>query len=224
MESTPVTSGPVAGQPAGLADPKRPEPHLFRFKLRQLLGLATIVTLLAGAMAATTGAWPLVIGSTAALIAAHVFGTVVGARLRDTSQAVEHWRESQGGAAPEGPRRAFLSGVSRVEAPPQPTTLAQRHEAPYRDRQALAVGAATGFVLGALGIFLAWGARLGLPAVLIGAVSTAVLGAWIAWIGTSFAAISRTAWRHANADHARDVERKRAAARQRQSTSSTPPA
>ncbi|MBX3433958.1 MAG: hypothetical protein KF847_11610 [Pirellulales bacterium] len=224
MESAPVTSGRIAGQADGLVGSKRPEPHLFRFGLRQLLGLATIVTLLAGAMAATPGAWPLVIGSTAALIAAHVFGTVVGARLRDTSQAVEHWRESQGGAAPEGPRRAFSSGVSRVAAPPLPTTLAQRHEAPHRDRRALTVGAAIGFVLGTLGIFLAWGARLGLPAVLIGAVSTAVLGAWIAWIGTSFAAISRTAWQDANADHARDVERKRAAARQRQAASSTPSA
>jgi len=52
----------------------------------------TLLCLLCALLVLTEGPWPLAIGATSALIAAHIFGTLVGTRLRDMSQEVVQWR------------------------------------------------------------------------------------------------------------------------------------
>ena len=190
-----------------------PAPPLLRFGLRQMFVMVSLVTVLTAAMAATDGAWPLVIGSTAALIAAHVFGTVVGTRLRETSSDVQRWNASQGR---DGARPAPSS--SDAVPVPAPSSLAERHAAPRRDRRALTIGASAGFFVGLLVLVVVGGDRLGIVAVVVGSASTAVLGAWLAWVATSFTMIARHAWRHANADHARELQRKRDAVARRQAS------
>ena len=79
---------------AGSAGRPRPAPQLFRFGLRQLFAAVTLSTLLAALMATLPGAWPWVIGGVVAMVGAHVFGTLIGTRLRDTSRDVQLWRSS----------------------------------------------------------------------------------------------------------------------------------
>ncbi|MCA9236935.1 MAG: hypothetical protein KDA44_15770 [Planctomycetales bacterium] len=207
---------------AGSAGRPRPAPQLFRFGLRQLFAAVTLSTLLAALMATLPGAWPWVIGGVVAMVGAHVFGTLIGTRLRDTSRDVQLWRSSLGLQESDQPR--ISSSRPRPESLPQTTPLADRHQAPQRDRWALIAGVATGIVLGGAGIWLGWGDRLSLPAVLVGAVSCGVLGAWLALVATSFTAIAKHAVRHAHADHLRDEDRRRAAyQRKQQSGLADPP-
>src|SRR5688572_12602572 len=85
---------------AGLAVAER-EPNLMRFGLRHLLLFVSGATVLAAALTRMEGFWPLVIGCVALLIAAHVFGAFLGARLRDTSADVRRWKARPGSRDPD---------------------------------------------------------------------------------------------------------------------------
>ncbi len=68
------------------------ELQLLRFGLRQMFFSVTLLCVLMALLVLTKGPWPIAIGAVTALIAAHVFATFVGTRLRDTTQEVEQWR------------------------------------------------------------------------------------------------------------------------------------
>ncbi|MAT69635.1 MAG: hypothetical protein CMJ58_08930 [Planctomycetaceae bacterium] len=214
-------SAPIANSPPppGRSGPP-PTPHLFRFGLRQMLLLVSLATILAGLMAKLGGVWPWVIGGSVAMVAAHVFGTLIGTRLRDTSREVQDWR------AAVDPKAVDEPAISRDKAPrdarARTTSLADRHAAPQRDRWAIGGGAAVGTLLGVVAISLGWGDRVSLLAILVGAISCAVLGGWLALVATSFAAIARHALRHASEDHQQDQDRRRAAFERRHGTSPRP--
>lgn len=201
--------GPATPPETGSPEPCPHAPQLLRFGLRQLLIVVTLSTVLAAVMAKLGGIWPWVIGGCAAMIAAHVLGTLLGTRLRDTSHDVQKWRAAADPGEPDLPRistnRHAAGGLART------TSLAERHTAPLRDRAALAAGVAAGFLLGAVAIWFAWGDRVSWIAVLVGAASSGVLGGWIALVATSFTAIARQAIRHAHEDLAIEQDRRRAA-------------
>jgi hypothetical protein len=66
-----------------------PLPQLFRFTLRQLFLLVTLVSLVCGALALVGGTWSVVIGIGALLVGAHVLGNYIGTRLRDETPESE---------------------------------------------------------------------------------------------------------------------------------------
>ena len=54
------------------------EPQLFRFGLRRLFLLVTLLGILLTLLVSTSGPWPLVISMVSLLVAAHVLGALLG--------------------------------------------------------------------------------------------------------------------------------------------------
>jgi hypothetical protein len=75
------------------------EPQLFRFRLGSLLAVVALLSLLCAVWVLADRSVALAMSGGVALVAAHVLGTLLGTRLRDTSQQVEAWRATQ--RAPE---------------------------------------------------------------------------------------------------------------------------
>ena len=187
----------------GMPSPTPPDlpsqPQLLRFGLRQLFIVVTLLTLLCGAMTLTRGPWPIVIGSAALLVAGHVLANLIGTRLRDTSKEVRDWRASDPTAAPDSPQaHTGPIDVKQLHLPPS-TPLANHKGVNGRwVTLFMAAGGGLGTILGACAIYAAIGSRIGWPGLLVAAISSGVLGTWVAFLASSFGIIARNAWRHAD--------------------------
>jgi hypothetical protein len=189
---------PVVGSlQASPATGRDREPHLFRFGLRQLFLLISAAAVLCTLLAITSGPWPWVIAFFTALVIAHVAGNSIGTRLRDTSEDVKRWNSAHGTAAPDAPA-ATPEPVAweKLGLPPQ-TTLAWHNPAPRRLGWVIAVAAAASAMGGSAALALWARDHAGWPAIAVGAVSSGVIGAWVALLASSFWTIARHAWRHA---------------------------
>jgi hypothetical protein len=177
-----------------------PEPVLLQFGLRQLLSFTAGMSVFFAVVAASGTGWRIVLLSIAALVAAHVAGTCLGTRLRDTSSDVQRWKALRSPGAHDDPvatpppiRLADL-GI------PTGTALALHESAPRRSHWALAAGALTGSCLGAGGISVALGNQVSWAGYAVGAISCGVIGAWAALLAASFVSIGRRAWKQASTD------------------------
>jgi hypothetical protein len=169
-----------------------------RFGLRQLFVFVSLATLLIAAMATLGGVWPWVIGSLAALVAAHVFGTFLGTRLRDTSAEVTQWKARPGSPDRDEPV-ALPQPVSVADLNLPATTSLASYEKIGRWRNWLvAAGTVLGFATGGVGIHRALGEDVTWPGLALGAVSCGVIGAWAALLGVNFYTIARHVIREAN--------------------------
>lgn len=204
MASTPTTGGynsQELSQVKPVNDPSRTErgeAPLFHFGLRQLFWFtALICTLLAGVVS-TEGAASLGLLMAAMVVAAHVFSTGLGSRLRsdtDRSVAAEFTRVPWDS-------RGF--GKHRRNYPFQ-----RVHRSPWHDRGSTALpwlpglvlaGVLLGGITGAAILTLAVGHRISAAGVVVGSVSTAVLGGWFTFLGGSFYGIFRHGLRDALAE------------------------
>ncbi len=178
--------------------PPSREPHLFRFGLRHLFVIVTLLSVLCAALVLTKGAVPLVIGVSALLIAAHVFGTLVGNRLRDTSADVRQWRASNPKLDDDHPRaESEMTEAARATLPP-PTPLADHGRVSNWLLWFVIGGAAVGMIVGGSVLWITIGGRIGWAGWIVGSLSCAVLGTWTAFLASSFSSIARHAWRHAH--------------------------
>jgi hypothetical protein len=183
------------------------EPNLARFGLRQLFFFFSLATIFAAVLARLGGVWPVLIGCVAALVAAHLLGTFLGTRLRDTSHEVTKWKARPGSpdrdepvATPQPVQVAALN----LSAPP----LASHEIIGRRHRWWVAGGAIAGAVLGAAGIFSAAGDGVTAAGIALGSVSCGIIGAWAALLGANFYMIARHTLRQASNDLARDHSRR----------------
>jgi hypothetical protein len=169
-----------------------------RFGLRQLFLFVSLATALIALMATLDGVWPWLIGSITALVAAHVLGTFLGTRLRDTSAEVQRWK-----------RRPGSPDTDEPVALPQPVSVADlnlsaniplaSYEKIGRWRNWLvAAGTIAGLILGGVGIHRAVGDEVTMPGLALGAVSCGVIGAWAALLGVNFYTIARHVLREAS--------------------------
>jgi hypothetical protein len=174
------------------------EPNLARFGLRQLFFFFSIATVLSAALAQVGGVWPIVIGCAAALVAAHVFGTFLGTRLRDTSAEVQQWKRRAG--SPDRDEPVALPQPVRFDELrlPAATPLASYEQIHRWCPVCIVAGSLLGLVLGAIGIYSAGGDKVTWFGLAMGAVSCGVIGAWAALLGTNFWTISRHAFRQAS--------------------------
>jgi hypothetical protein len=203
--ATASESAAAEAQPGSLVAER--EPNLMRFGLRQLFVFVSAATLLAAALTRMDGFWPLVIGCVALLAAAHVFGTFLGTRLRDTSADVQRWKARPGTSDPDYP-----------VAPTQPVQVADLHLpspslASYEKLGSwrhwlIAAGTVAGAVLGLFALNAAAGDDVTWPGLGLGAVSCGVIGAWVSLLGTNFYAIARHTLRQATHELARDQSRR----------------
>lgn len=192
----------VAAPPAGAES----EPNFLRFGLRHLFAFVTAAAAFCALMASLSGVWAIVVGSAAALVAAHVFGTLLGTRLRDTSADVRQWKARAGSPDPDHP-----------VAPPQPVSLAEldlptrtllaRHD-PLGKRRiwCMAAGTVVGLVGGGAAMAAAVGGDATWAGLAMGAVSCGVIGAWAALLGVNFTLFARQTLRQAT-ESAPDVRR-----------------
>lgn len=166
---------------------------LLRFGLRQMLTMTALLSILCAVLVKTDGYWPGVIVMGALLVFAHVFGTVVGNRLRETSPKT---------TADDKQRPSFLDAQGEVVSTGVETTpLAFRDHVVRWKTIVTCAGGLMGLALGAWGLWVALGSEVTWPGLALGAVSCGVIGAWVAFMAYSFGSITRHAWRHANEGH-----------------------
>jgi hypothetical protein len=183
--------------PAGQSPTER-EPNILRFGLRQWFYFISSAVLFCALMVRLEGAWRLVLASIVALIVAHVCGTVLGTRLRDTSAEVVRWKarpKSKDADAPVATSQPVILNDLQL---PESTTLAVQEGRPRRSNWALAIGGLLGSFLGAAAINAFAGPEVTWPGLALGSTSCGVIGAWIALLASNFWAIAREAWRHAS--------------------------
>jgi hypothetical protein len=173
------------------------EPNLARFGLRQLFFFFSLATVLCAVLARVGGVCPLLAGCVAALIAAHVFGTFLGTRLRDTSHEVQLWKARPGSPDPDDPV-ALPQPIGQADLPAPPNLPLAGFERIHRwSSWCVMAGAAAGSVLGALAIAALGGDGVTWPGIALGSASCAVIGAWAALLWTTFWTISRHVLRQA---------------------------
>jgi hypothetical protein len=194
MSRVPESAAAWEAPPSGVS---AREPNLMRFGLRHLFVFFSLAAVVFALMATMGGAWPIVVGSVVALIAAHVFGTAVGTRLRDTSREVQQWKARPGSPDPDEP--VALPQPVRVNELrlPATTPLASFERIGRWRRCCIAVGAAAGAFLGLGGILIADGDKVTWPGLALGAVSCGVIGGWMALLGANFYTIARHTLRQA---------------------------
>ncbi|QDS99703.1 hypothetical protein [Adhaeretor mobilis] len=168
---------------------------LLRFGLRQLLTMVALLSALCALLVKAPGYWPGVIAMGALLVGAHIFGNVVGTRLRNTSPKRETHDPTQAISASQ-PKARWQ------ESMPETTPLALHAAVVRWGRVVSGVGVLAGVLLGGWALSMALGSEVTWPGLGLGAVSCGVLGGWIAFMAYSFGSISRHAWMHAKqTDH-----------------------
>jgi hypothetical protein len=189
----------AAESPAAPPSAER-EPNLLRFGLRQWFYFFSGIVILCALFASVEGEGAILLASIVALIVAHVFGTFLGTRLRDTSGEVVRWKARLGSVDADTPvalpQPVTLANLRLPEA----TSLAGRSINSRRNYWSLTLGAVGGFAFGAWGIHELAGPTVTWPGLALGAVSCGVMGAWIALLVSNFWAIARQALRHASRD------------------------
>lgn len=156
-----------------------------------------LLSVLCTLLVRTEGPIPLIIIVATLLIAAHVFGTLVGNRLRDTSADVRRWREAHPKLDNDAPRaEAELSDASKAVLPPT-TPLANHGRVSNWLVWFIVGGALLSMILGGTLLWLTIGERIGWAGWIVGTISCGVLGTWTAFLASSFSTIARHAWRHA---------------------------
>jgi hypothetical protein len=150
------------------------EPHLLKFRLRQLFLVVTLVSLICASAAITSGPWPWVIALSAIMVAAHVLGNLIGTR----------------------PLTTPLDDVAKI--PVAKPNLADFGRLVRGFRWFVISGALAGFVLTGTLLNLTIGYRIGWAGWAVGTISGSVMGTWVAFLAVSFTTIARDAWRQAH--------------------------
>jgi hypothetical protein len=181
----------------GTAVARLPRSTTLRYSLRHLFWLVTAVSILFAAVAC----FPISLTSIAVLLAVtvvalHLLSTAVGSHLR-----AEADRESaaNGQEFPEG-AMVSQSIAAQLSESGSHSVFRQRHRPVRRLLLLVAIGAVVGGVIGGAVLEFAVGSHATPMGIAVGAVSTAVVGGWCAFLGGCFWAILREGWRDAVAE------------------------
>jgi hypothetical protein len=191
-------SEPRAGRPSvGQPHPVR-QPRLLAFNLRFLLYFFALAAATLALLANVSNDWRLLMGTALALIGAHVLGTKLGTRLRDSSNEIQHWKTAGPHGLADDPRA--LPQPVRIEELdlPATTVLSLSHPGHARGRLPTIVGATLGMTAGLIAIVCLAGPRVSWAGRALGSVSCGVLGGWVALVAVNFYSIARHAIRQAS--------------------------
>jgi hypothetical protein len=162
-----------------------------RFGLRQFFWWITAACVLLGVLVAIPWGMSLISLLLAiCVVTLHVLSTAIGTRLRDHADERRAWESGQ-------IQPAATQASPRVVAPSRRSPLHGREQPLRRMRICLTTGAITGGTLGMVALSILLGERTTVAGILVGAASTAVLGAWIAFLAASAWTIFRQGWRDA---------------------------
>ena len=162
--------------------------------MKQLLLFFALMSVLMTLLASTNGPWPWLIGMAALLVAAHVVGTLIGTRLRDSSQEVIRWRVEDPAIDSDEPVATVLPVRLAELGLPQCTTLADLGKKMRWRSSLVALGALLGGTAGGFAFVAIRNQPPSLPALAVGVLSCSVIGAWAVFLASSFIVIVRHAW------------------------------
>jgi hypothetical protein len=188
-----------------VAESSEPQLPVLRFSLKHLFCWVTGVSVLMAALAAApAGMSPLALLLAVLAVALHVIGTAIGTRLRAHANDRRAWEARQlcpdnlGDGPPPTPSTCFT-------AESRPRSPLSGHSQPLRRLPlCLVAGAILGGCLGVAILTVTIGNRTTAAGVAVGAVSIAVMGAWLAFVAASSWAIFRQGWRDAVAESRKD--------------------
>ena len=127
------------------------------------------------------------------VVVLHVLSTAIGTRLRGACQR----SAGLGGESGSIERPPACHRLRCPVEPPRRSPL-HGHDQPLRRmRMCLTAGAILGGLLGVVALSVTIGDRTTAAGILVGAASTAVVGAWIAFVAASAWSIFRQGWRDA---------------------------
>lgn len=195
MATTPETTDSAASRSS---DFEVCEPNLLRYDLRQWFLFVSGIVILTAVMAQLDRLAALAVAGLVALIAAHVFGAVVGTRLRDTSGEVTRWRGRVGSPDRDDPIALPQPVAVNMLHLPETTPLATSGPGAWWNRWAIAGGGAVGVAMGAAALQASGSPDITRLGLLVGSVSCGVIGAWVTLLTSNFWSIVRQAWRHAS--------------------------
>lgn len=170
-------------------------PPPIQFRLKALLIATTLVALLLAVLTRVGGVWAAALIWVSLLVAGHVLGNVMGtratarmpARSRETTETTEFTAQT---VEPIDPRH--------VAAPTTPLGLTAGLG--LRIFILVGCGGLVGSLVGTLILWLHNDRKLDLPALALAAFSSAVVGAFLTFLTTTFFQIVSRAFRHAT-DH-----------------------
>jgi hypothetical protein len=169
-----------------------------KFSLRNLFWFITAVSFLLAIVACLPDGGFAAIAFLLAIsvIALHLISTAVGSRLRaEADKETLIFRQSAGSSAATAELACLVQANESSRS-----TLHSRGRPLGRLPLLVALGAAAGGVFGATLLEFAIGDRTTLVGVAVGALSTAIVGGWFAFLGVSFWTILRQGWRDAVAE------------------------
>jgi hypothetical protein len=188
----------------GLSEPQLP---VLRFRLRHMFWCMTGTSVLLAALvlcAQADGVSPLALLLAVIAVLLHLGGTAIGIQLRSHANDRRAWEAGQhpGGAVDDRPR---LTTAAPVSMPSGHRSPLHGHERLLRRLPLFVLaGAIIGACLGLVLLTITIGGRTTPAGMAVGAISTAVLGAWIAFVAASSWTIMRRGWRDAVADEPRE--------------------
>ena len=202
-ETIPTKAG-ANGPPPVLAD----ELPLFRLGLRQLFLFFAAVSALFAALASSHGLTVLVLLLATLVVAAHVFATALGSRLRKRANREQDFEA--------GERLPIASIASASERLARVAAVRSLPRSPWHARGATALpwlrrfviaAIAMGGIAGAAYLAATIGYRTSPAGVLVGGLSAAVLCGWFTFLCGSFCGVFRHGFREALAEQQKDMLR-----------------
>ena len=184
-----------------VALPSEPQLPVLRFGLKHLFWWVTGVSVLMAALvAAPAGVSPVALLLAVLVVALHIGGTAIGTRLRAHANERRAWEATQ--FCPDNLSDGPPSMPSNCDtAEPRPRSPLHAHGQPLRRLPLwLVAGATFGGCMGVVILTVTIGDRATVAGVAVGAVSTAVVGAWLAFVAVSSWAVFRQGWRDAVAE------------------------
>jgi hypothetical protein len=134
-------------------------------------------------------------------VALHVGGTAIGNRLRTHANERRAWEAARRGGD-EAEDRHFTEPLPPTVFEPSRRSPWHGYDRPIRRLPLLVLaGLVFGGCAGLVVLGFTIGHRSTLAGIAVGSISTAVLGAWLAFVAASSWAIFRRGWRDAVEDH-----------------------
>jgi hypothetical protein len=193
-----VSAKPAADLSGAISDERLP---LFRFGLRQLFVFVAGISALFTVLGAIQGLPALVILLAIVIVAAHVFATALGGRLRakaDREQVFESLERLPVEAIATTSER--LARVALVRSQPRSPWHARGATSLPWLRRLVIAAIALGGMAGAAYLAVTIGYRTSPAGVIVGSVSVAVLCGWFAFLCGSFYGVFRHGFREAVAN------------------------
>jgi hypothetical protein len=181
----------------GATNYKKLRKPALRFSLRNLFSFITAAGVLLAICSSCEGGGyaPIAVLLAVSVVLLHLISTVVGNNLRSEADKQTGVFRSFGDTASEQIIRAPLARDIT------PSPLHTRGRTMRWLPMVVLAGAAVGGCLGAILLEAIVGGRTTAVGVAVGALSTAVLGAWFAFLGGNFWSILHKGWRDAVAEH-----------------------